>query len=68
MENVMKRTHMCGVITEKDINERVVLNGWIQKRRNLGGLIFCDLRDKTELYKSYLMIRSRKNCFRRQIA
>ncbi|HML38957.1 MAG TPA: aspartate--tRNA ligase [Bacillota bacterium] len=47
MENVMKRTHMCGVLTEKNINERVVLNGWIQKRRNLGGLIFCDLRDKT---------------------
>ena len=47
MENVLKRTHMCGVLTEKNIDERVVLNGWIQKRRNLGGLIFCDLRDKT---------------------
>lgn len=47
MENIMKRTHMCGVLTEKNIGERVVLNGWIQKRRNLGGLIFCDLRDKT---------------------
>ena len=48
MENViMKRTHMCGVLKEKNIDERVVLNGWIQKRRNLGGLIFCDLRDKT---------------------
>jgi aspartyl-tRNA synthetase len=38
---------MCGVLTEKNIDESVVLNGWIQKRRNLGGLIFCDLRDKT---------------------
>jgi aspartyl-tRNA synthetase len=38
---------MCGVLTEKNIDEKVVLNGWIQKRRNLGGLIFCDLRDKT---------------------
>lgn len=47
MENLMKRTHMCGVLTENNINEKVVLNGWIQKRRNLGGLIFCDLRDKT---------------------
>ena len=47
MENVFRRTHMCGVLTEKNIDERVVLNGWIQKRRNLGGLIFCDLRDKT---------------------
>ncbi len=47
MENILKRTHMCGVLTEKNIDEGVVLNGWIQKRRNLGGLIFCDLRDKT---------------------
>lgn len=47
MENVLKRTHMCGVLTAADIDKRVVLNGWVQKRRNLGGLIFCDLRDKT---------------------
>ncbi|MDD3168396.1 MAG: aspartate--tRNA ligase [Eubacteriales bacterium] len=47
MDIIMKRTHMCGVLTEKNIDENVVLNGWIQKRRNLGGLIFCDLRDKT---------------------
>jgi aspartyl-tRNA synthetase len=47
MSNVFKRTHMCGVLNSTNINEDVVLNGWIQKRRNLGGLIFCDLRDKT---------------------
>ena len=38
---------MCGELRESNIGEKVVLNGWIQKRRNLGGLIFCDLRDKT---------------------
>ena len=38
---------MCGELRETDIGQDVVLNGWIQKRRNLGGLIFCDLRDKT---------------------
>lgn len=38
---------MCGVLTEANTGESVVLNGWVQKRRNLGGLIFCDLRDKT---------------------
>ena len=47
MSNIFKRTHMCGVLTEQNIDENVVLNGWIQKRRNLGGLIFCDVRDKT---------------------
>lgn len=44
---IFKRTHMCGELRKENIGERVVLNGWIQKRRNLGGLIFCDVRDKT---------------------
>lgn len=38
---------MCGTLRSHDVDGQVVLNGWIQKRRNLGGLIFCDLRDKT---------------------
>ena len=42
-----KRTHMCGDLREDHIGSHVILNGWIQKRRNLGGLIFCDLRDKS---------------------
>ena len=45
--SVYKRSHMCGELRESHIGQEVVLNGWIQKRRNLGGLIFCDLRDKT---------------------
>ena len=44
---VYKRTHMCGELRISNVGENVVLNGWIQKRRNLGGLIFCDVRDKT---------------------
>ena len=44
---IYKRTHMCGTLNASNIGEEVTLNGWIQKRRNLGGLIFCDVRDKT---------------------
>lgn len=47
MEKIYKRTHMCGMVSADNIGEAVVLNGWVQKQRNLGGLIFCDLRDKT---------------------
>jgi len=43
----MTRTNYCGQITKHHVGQNVTLNGWVQKRRDLGGMIFIDLRDTT---------------------
>ncbi|HFC9303026.1 TPA: aspartate--tRNA ligase [Enterococcus hirae] len=41
-----QRTTYCGLISAKELDQTVTLKGWVQKRRDLGGVIFIDLRDR----------------------
>jgi len=43
----LQRTHMCGALRSSDAGSSVVLMGWVNRRRDLGNLIFLDLRDRT---------------------
>lgn len=42
----MHRTHTCGELTIADVGSTVVLSGWVQKSRDLGGMTFIDVRDR----------------------
>ncbi len=44
---MLKRTHRAGELDEKLVGQSVILSGWVQKRRDLGELIFIDLRDRS---------------------
>ena len=45
----MRRTHHCNEIGADDVGTEVVLMGWVQRRRDHGGVIFVDLRDREGL-------------------
>lgn len=42
----MKRTSYCGLVSNEMIGQEVTLKGWVQRRRDLGGVIFVDMRDR----------------------
>src|SRR5262249_31592927 len=43
----LRRTHMCGALRSADSGKKAVLMGWVNRRRDLGSILFIDLRDRT---------------------
>jgi len=64
----LKRTCKCTEINETNIGQEVTLMGWVQKRRNLGGLIFVDLRDRSGIIQIVFNIESDSQIFEKASA
>lgn len=48
----LKRTHYCGKIDASDIGQEIVVMGWVQKWRDLGGVVFIDVRDRSGIVQA----------------
>ena len=59
----LERTHACGTITGQHAEQEVVLCGWVARRRDHGGLIFVDLRDRSGLVQVVFSSEMDKNAF-----
>lgn len=61
----LSRTNGCGELSAKEVGHKVVLMGWVQKRRDHGGVIFLDLRDRSGVVQAVLSPDSSAETFRK---
>lgn len=66
--NGMKRTDYCGTLSKKDIGKQVVVCGWVQRQRDLGSLIFIDLRDRSGIVQLAFDDTTEKEIFNKAFA
>ncbi len=66
--NGLKRTDYCGTLNKENIGNNVVVCGWIQRQRDLGSLIFADLRDRTGIIQLAFDDNTDKNIFEKATA
>ena len=59
----LKRTHMCAQLNKDNIGQDVVLMGWVQRKRNLGGMVFVTLRDRTGIIQVIFDDKTEKSIF-----